>query len=120
DSQSRPITISSSNLFGLHYTCSLLSGIVDNMVKTFLYAGQALRRWNTRQVVVAVLASTLIGLLIGMATVLIPNPVFARDIDPVWWNYPVWIMTSVASGMLVATYIQPATAVEQSDAHRSH
>lgn len=99
-----------------HYTCSLLSGIVDAMVKTFLYAGQALRLWNTRQVLVAVLASTLIGLLIGMATALIPNPVFTRDIDPVWWNYPVWIMTSVASGMLLATYIQPATAVEQSDA----
>lgn len=77
------------------------------MVKTFGYARQALQQWNRRQIFVATVAAVAVGLLIGIATVLIPNPVFARDIPPVWWNYPVWIITSVVSGMLLATYIRP-------------
>lgn len=44
--------------------------------------------------------------MIGLVTVLIPNPVFGRDILPVWWNYPVWILTSALSGLLIATYVR--------------
>lgn len=73
-------------------------------------AGQALRLWTRRQVVAAVLAATVVALLIGMATVLIPNPVFTREIPPVWWNYPVLLVTSALSGMLVATYVRPSRA----------
>ena len=77
------------------------------MLKTFGYARQALPQWTARQALVAAAAAVVIGLLIGFVTVLIPNSVFARDIPPVWWNYPVWIITSVVSGMLLATYVQP-------------
>ena len=70
-------------------------------------AAQALRVWTPRQAGVAVVTAVVVGLVIGVATVLIPNPVFARDIPPVWWNYPVWVLTSVLSGMLVATYVRP-------------
>ena len=63
--------------------------------------------WTPRQAGVAVVTAVVVGLVIGVATVLIPNPVFARDIPPVWWNYPVWVLTSVLSGMLVATYVRP-------------
>lgn len=38
---------------------------------------------------------------------LIPNPVFGRDIPPVLWNYPVWIATSILAGVLLATYLRP-------------
>lgn len=85
------------------------------MFKTFGYAHQALRQWNRRQILVAALAAIGIGLLIGIATVLIPNPLFARDIPPVWWNYPVWISTSVLSGMLLATYIRPGSSTTSDD-----
>ncbi|UUZ43527.1 BlaI/MecI/CopY family transcriptional regulator [Janibacter limosus] len=63
----------------------------------------------------AIAASAVVAVVIGVATVLIPNPLFGRDIPPVWWNYPVWLVTSVLSGMLVATYIRPyrAAADEQ-------
>lgn len=77
------------------------------MLKTFGFARQAVTQWTARQILVAALAAVVVGLLIGVATVLIPNPLFARDIPPVWWNYPVWIITSIVSGMLLATYIQP-------------
>lgn len=75
-------------------------------VQSLTLAAQALRTWTARQVMVAVLAAAVVGLVIGIATVLIPNPVFGRDIPPVWWNYPVWLLTSALSGMLVATYVR--------------
>lgn len=68
---------------------------------------QALRTWGPRQYFFAALASVGMAILIGVPTVLIPNPIFGREIPPVWWNYPVWILTSVLSGMLVATYLRP-------------
>lgn len=70
-------------------------------------AVQALRMWTGRQVLAAIAAAVVVAVVIGVATVLIPNPVFGRDIPPVWWNYPVWLLTSALSGMLVATYIRP-------------
>lgn len=73
-------------------------------------AVQALRLWGPRQVGVAAAATTAVGGTIGVATVLIPNPVFAREIAPVGWNYPAWVLTSLLTGLLVATYVQPGGA----------
>lgn len=64
-----------------------------------------LRAWGPRQVLAAALAGVGLAVLLGLVTVLIPNPVFGRDIAPVWWNYPVWLLTAALSGMLVATYV---------------
>ncbi|PRZ11870.1 hypothetical protein BCL67_1285 [Nesterenkonia sandarakina] len=69
-------------------------------------AVQALSSWTPRQVLVAAGASLVVGVAVGVATVLIPNSFFSREIPPVWWNYPVWILTSVLSGMLLATYVR--------------
>ncbi len=82
----------------------------------------ALRTWTRRQVVAAALFSVAFAVLIGVPTVLIPNPVFGREIPVVAWNYPVWIATSVLAGMLAATYVRSrpaaaaaATALADSD-----
>ena len=83
------------------------------MYRTVNFAWQGLRSWTRRQVATAIIASVIIGLLIGLATVLIPNSIFARDIAPVWWNYPVWIITSVVTGMLVATYVRDEPTVRR-------
>lgn len=79
-------------------------------------APQALQTWTTRQILVAAASTLGIGVVLGIATVLIPNDLFTRDIPPVWWNYPVWIATSIMTGMLVATYIRPHRRTEDSDA----
>lgn len=71
-------------------------------------AGRAVRAWTAPQVLVAIAAGTVVAVVVGLATVLIPNPVFARDIPTVWWNYPVWLLTSALSGMLAATYLRTA------------
>lgn len=66
-----------------------------------------MRTWTMRQWWVAV-AGTLGSLLIlGVPSVLIPNGLFAREIAPTWWSYPVWVLTAVLVGLLIATYAGP-------------
>jgi len=80
------------------------------MLDTLRFALTGLQQWSRRQYQVAIVAAVAVGVLIGIATVLIPNPWFARDIEPVWWNYPVWILTAAITGMLIATYVRPVQA----------
>lgn len=79
---------------------------VSSWPRSMALAMEGLRTLTARQVVVAVAVSIGFGLLLGLATVLIPNSFFTREIPPVWWNYPVWIATSVFAGLLVATYVR--------------
>ena len=77
-------------------------------LRSFIAAGQALRLWTPRQVMAAAGFSLLFAILIGIPTVIIPNPVFGREIAVLAWNYPVWIGSSVLAGMLAATYVRPS------------
>lgn len=65
-----------------------------------------MRSWGSRRWGVAAAVAVVTALFIGLSTVLIPNPVFSREIPPVWWNYPTWVVTSALSGLLVATYVR--------------
>lgn len=83
-------------------------------------AVQGLRMWSARRWGIAVILSVVIGVALGIVTVLIPNPVFHRDIPPTVWSYPVWVVTAVLSGMLMATYVKeplpevaPSVSVEE-------
>lgn len=84
---------------------------------TLALAGRGLRAFTARHVLVAVVVSIAVALLIGTVTVLIPNSVFGRDIPPVAWNYPIWILTSILTGLLVATYVRvPGTGAMPDEA----
>lgn len=80
---------------------------IERQRDSLTLAIQALRFWRSRQIITALVAAIVVAVVIGIATVLIPNPLFARDIPPVWWNYPVWILTSLLTGVLIASYIRP-------------
>ncbi|GAA4282930.1 hypothetical protein GCM10022261_04610 [Brevibacterium daeguense] len=82
--------------------------MLSSVTTTGGHAVRALRLWTPRQIGIAMASGLVIAVLIGVATVLIPNSLFARDIPTVWWNYPVWLLTSLLSGMLIATYVRPA------------
>lgn len=87
--------------------------------RTLEAAAAALRSWTPRQHLAAAMFSVAFALLIGVPTVLIPNPVFGRQVAVQVWNYPVWIASSVLGGMLAATYVrgardQPAVEVAES------
>ena len=64
-------------------------------------------RTGARQWVTATVGAALTLLVLGLPAVLIPNGIFAREIDPTWWSYPVWVATAVLSGLLFATYTRP-------------
>ncbi|WP_260847877.1 hypothetical protein [Brevibacterium aurantiacum] len=75
------------------------------MISYLSDATQALRMWGARRILVAIAAACVSVLVIGVSTVLIPNSLFSRDIPPVWWDYPIWILMSVLIGLLIATYV---------------
>ena len=88
-----------------------LSSIAGRTRRTLDAATSALRGWSARQYVAATGFSIAFALLIGIPTVLIPNPVFGREVPVVAWNYPVWIASSVLAGMLAATYVRPRSGL---------
>ncbi len=69
-----------------------------------------IRTWPARRWAAAALAAITTALLIGVPTVIIPTPVFARSVPVQWWNYPVLAATAVLSGLIFATYIRTGAA----------
>jgi len=76
--------------------------------RTLEAAALALHSWTPRQHLAAAGFAVAFALLIGIPTVLIPNPVFGRQVPVQAWNYPVWIASSILGGMLAATYVRHA------------
>ncbi|MEX0705899.1 MAG: hypothetical protein WD041_04710, partial [Nitriliruptoraceae bacterium] len=65
-----------------------------------------MRGWTARRWGASLLAILGAGLLLGLPTDLIPNPVFGRQIEAPGWAYPAWIITSILAGLLLATYVR--------------
>ena len=84
----------------------MYAGLVLSKVTQSL---DALRMWRVRQWGVALAAAATTAVVLGWVTVLIPNPVFGREVPPTSWSYPVWIVTSLLTGLLVATYLRAGT-----------
>ncbi|WP_418606842.1 hypothetical protein [Georgenia sp. SUBG003] len=91
---------------------SSLRRITSSARSTGTHAVAALRMWSARQVLAAVAATVVVAVTIGVPTVLIPNPLFGREIPVEPWSYPVWVLTSVLAGLLVATYVRPRGTAE--------
>jgi hypothetical protein len=62
-----------------------------------------------RRVVMGALAAVVIALLIGIPTGILETPWYTRMTPVLWWNYPVWLLSSVLSGALAATYVRDAS-----------
>jgi hypothetical protein len=61
--------------------------------------------WSRRRWMAALLATVGSALVLGLPTDLIPNPVFGRQIEAPAWSYAALVLTSVLSGLLLATYV---------------
>ncbi len=48
---------------------------------------------------------------VGLITAIIPNPLFARIVEPTVWNYIFWLAPAVLFGPLAASYLVPIAAV---------
>ena len=77
--------------------------------RTLRAGAMALQAWTRRQVLAAAGFTVAFALLLGIPTVLIPNPVFGRAVPVTGWSYPVWVLSSLLAGMLTATYVRPGT-----------
>lgn len=65
-----------------------------------------------RRALVGAAAAVVTALIIGIPTGIIETPWYQRMTPVLWWNYPVWALSSVMTGALVATYVQdPAVKV---------
>jgi len=68
-----------------------------------------IRTWPVRRWAVAAVGAALTVLVVGIPTVLIPNPWFGRTVPPTWWALPVLLVTAGLSGLVTATYIGSRT-----------
>jgi hypothetical protein len=71
----------------------------------------ALKSWRGRRWVIAVGAALGVAAVVGMPTGLIPTPYYTRMTATLWWNYPVWVLSSVLAGITLATYYRPRALV---------
>ncbi|MFC4467791.1 hypothetical protein ACFPH6_25235 [Streptomyces xiangluensis] len=73
-----------------------------------------MRTWPARRWLVAAAVTVIAALVIGVPTGVVPTPFYTRMTPVLWWNYPVWLVSSVLEGLLVATYVRtgPAEAPE--------
>lgn len=62
--------------------------------------------WPWRRWAVAVLGLAVTALVVGIPTGIIGTPIYTRMTPVLWWNYPVWALTSVLSGLIFATYVR--------------
>lgn len=67
---------------------------------------QATARWPRRRIAVAFLATAGFALAIGVPTGVVPTALYTRMTPVLWWNYPIWALTAVLSGLVTATYVR--------------
>jgi ABC-type transport system involved in multi-copper enzyme maturation permease subunit len=76
----------------------------------------AIRRWSIRRWVVAGIVSALTALFIGIPTGIVRTGFYTRMTPVLWWNYPIWVASSMLTGLVVATYLRSATLSTGSEA----
>lgn len=65
-----------------------------------------LARWSPRRRLVATVAAVFTGLVIALPTAMIPTPIFGREIATTWWAWPILVVSSALSGLLLASYVR--------------
>ncbi len=70
-------------------------------------------RFTVRQWTTAAIAAVVVGLLVGLPTDVIPNPVFGRPVPVTWWSYPVLVVTALLGGLLAATYVRTSDDLDR-------
>lgn len=69
-----------------------------------------LLNWPVRRWLVAIAGVLASAVVIGIPTSLLPNPLFTRMTAVTWWSWPVWTVTAVLGGLVLATYVRSPDA----------
>lgn len=65
----------------------------------------AVRDWSLRRRLAAIGFGLACLAVSGVPTGIIETPFYVRMTPVEWWQYPLWVFTSILAGMLVATYM---------------
>lgn len=65
-----------------------------------------MRSWTWHRWTTAVVVTMVAGLVIGIPTGVIESRYYSRMTPVLWWNYPVWGLSAVLAGLVVATYVR--------------
>lgn len=65
-----------------------------------------------RRIAVGLATAVVAALAVGIPTGIIQTSIYHRMTPVLWWDYPVWALSSALTGALVATYVRdPAVEV---------
>lgn len=73
----------------------------------------ALLLWSAKRWIVAIGTAITTALIISLPTAVIDNPVFGRDVEVTPWSVPVVLITSIISGLILATYVKNDASVDE-------
>ena len=62
--------------------------------------------WAPARWLMAIAGTALTAFFIGIPTGIISTSFYQRMTPVLWWNYPVWAIASVLSGLILATYVR--------------
>ncbi len=65
------------------------------------------------RVTAGVIGAVAVALVIGIPTGIVETPWYTRMTPVLWWNYPVWAVSSVLTGLLLATYVRQPTPMRE-------
>lgn len=66
----------------------------------------SMRSWTLLRWVTTAIASLAAALVIGVPTGIVRTPFYTRMTPVLWWNYPIWVASSLLAGLVVATYVR--------------
>jgi hypothetical protein len=66
------------------------------------------------RIAVGAVLAVAVALAIGIPTGIIDTPWYTRMTPVLWWNYPVWAMSSVLTAALIASYFRQPAVMAQS------
>ena len=69
-----------------------------------------IREWPGRRWAAAVLGAVASALVIGVPSGIVRTPFYERMTPVQWWSYPVWVITALLSGLILATYLRTSAA----------
>jgi hypothetical protein len=74
-----------------------------------------IQTWSAARWISAGIGTAVAGLVVGVPTGIISTHFYQRMTPVLWWNYPVWVATSVLSGLILATYVRSRTQPSSPD-----
>ena len=66
--------------------------------------------WPPRRWIAAAIGAVVAALLTGVPTGVVATSLYTRMTPVTWWDYPVWAVSAVLVGLIVATYVPIAGA----------